>query len=163
MIADMSANTAAIRTGRARVFKPVRRDRLAVRLARLYLGLGGLGVSLALMVRARLGLGPRDVLHQGTARHLGLNGLAAACCTGAGLGPGPGDGLMTGIAARRHWLRAVRTLIELPVLVTGSALGVAIGRAPWRMHCPSARSSACCCPGLAVKGQPGRKGTCDHD
>ena len=50
----------------------VRGDRLAARLVRLYLGLGGFGVSLALMVRARLGLGPWDVLHQGIARHLGV-------------------------------------------------------------------------------------------
>jgi len=42
------------------------------RLARLYLGLACFGVSLALMVRARLGLGPWDVLHQGIARHLGV-------------------------------------------------------------------------------------------
>ncbi|HEY3682392.1 MAG TPA: hypothetical protein VGL93_05110 [Streptosporangiaceae bacterium] len=41
-------------------------------LVRLYLGLAGFGVSLALMVRARLGLGPWDVLHQGIARHLGV-------------------------------------------------------------------------------------------
>jgi uncharacterized membrane protein YczE len=50
----------------------VRRNRLAARLARLYLGLAAFGVSLALMVRARLGLGPWDVLHQGIARHLGI-------------------------------------------------------------------------------------------
>src|SRR5215475_15549375 len=42
------------------------------RLTRLYLGLACFGVSLALMVRARLGLGPWDVLHQGIARHLGV-------------------------------------------------------------------------------------------
>jgi uncharacterized membrane protein YczE len=42
------------------------------RLARLYLGLAGFGCSLALLVRARLGLGPWDVLHQGLARRLGL-------------------------------------------------------------------------------------------
>ncbi len=42
------------------------------RLARLYLGLAGFGCSLSLMVRARLGLGPWDVLHQGLARRLGL-------------------------------------------------------------------------------------------
>src|SRR6516164_4809196 len=72
MIADMSANMEALGAGRARTLKAVRRDRLAVRLVRLYLGLGGFGVSLALMVRARLGLGPWDVLHQGIARHLGV-------------------------------------------------------------------------------------------
>jgi uncharacterized membrane protein YczE len=165
---------------------------LAARLVRLYLGLAGYGVSLALMVRARLGLGPWDVLHQGIARHLGvqlgwvtiavsglvllawiplrqrpgigtisnavvvglvvnaaldllpapgplawrvtwlaagigLNGLATAFYIGAGLGPGPRDGLMTGIAARGHSLRVVRTAIELSVLVLGWAMGGAIG------------------------------------
>jgi uncharacterized membrane protein YczE len=68
----MSANMTVPRAGRARALKAVRRDRLAVRLVRLYLGLGGFGVSLSLMVRARLGLGPWDVLHQGIARHLGV-------------------------------------------------------------------------------------------
>jgi hypothetical protein len=50
----------------------VPRDRLAACLARLYLGLADFGVSLAQIVRARLGLGPWDVLHQGIARHLGV-------------------------------------------------------------------------------------------
>src|SRR5215469_4142136 len=68
----MSANMTALRADRARDLKAARRDRLAGRLVRLYLGLGGFGVSLALMVRARLGLGPWDVLHQGIARHLGV-------------------------------------------------------------------------------------------
>ncbi len=192
MFADMSAKMGALRGGRARAPQMARRDRLAARLVRLYLGLGGFGVSLALMVRARLGLGPWDVLHQGIARHLGvqlgwvtigisglvllawiplrqrpglgtvsnaitvglvvngalevlptpgplgwravclaggigLNGLATACYIGAGLGPGPRDGLMTGIAARGHSLRAVRTLIELSVLAIGFALGGTVG------------------------------------
>src|SRR5215467_6341144 len=68
----MSVNMAVPRTGRARALKAVRRDLMAVRLVRLTLGLVGFGVSLALMVRARLGLGPWDVLHQGIARHLGV-------------------------------------------------------------------------------------------
>jgi len=162
------------------------------RLVCLYLGLAAFGLSLALMVRARLGLGPWDVLHQGIARLLGvqlgwvnigvgglvllawiplrqrpglgtvsnavivglvvngaldvlpapeslawravwlaagigLNGLATACYIGAGLGPGPRDGLMTGIAARGHSLRAARTLIELSVLAIGFALGGTVG------------------------------------
>jgi uncharacterized membrane protein YczE len=42
------------------------------RLVRLYLGLAAFGVSLALMVRADLGLGPWDVLHQGLARQLNV-------------------------------------------------------------------------------------------
>lgn len=41
-------------------------------LARLYAGLIGFGISLAMMVRAGLGLGPWDVLHQGIARRLGV-------------------------------------------------------------------------------------------
>ena len=61
-----------LRTGRVRAPAVLRRRRLAGRLARLYLGLAGFGVSLALMVRARLGLGQWDVLHQGIARHLGV-------------------------------------------------------------------------------------------
>lgn len=42
------------------------------RLVRLYAGLAGFGVSLAMMVRAGLGLGPWDVLHQGIARLLDI-------------------------------------------------------------------------------------------
>lgn len=185
----MSASVAA---AREQVVGALRRDGLAGRLARLYLGLCGFGVSLALMVRARLGLGPWDVLHQGIARLLGiqmgwvtiavsglvliawiplrqrpglgtvsnalivglvvngaldvlpapsplawraawlaggiiLNGLATACYIGAGLGPGPRDGLMTGVAARGHSIRVVRTLIEASVLAAGFALGGTIG------------------------------------
>jgi uncharacterized membrane protein YczE len=45
---------------------------LSTRILRLYVGLVGFGVTLALMVRARLGLGPWDVLHQGLAARLGV-------------------------------------------------------------------------------------------
>jgi uncharacterized membrane protein YczE len=165
---------------------------LGWRLARLYTGLVGFGASVALLVRARLGLDPWDVLHQGIARHLGVpigwvviavsvlvllawiplrqrpgfgtisnvvvvglvanaalgitpspaslgirgamlaaaivvNGLSTACYIGAGLGPGARDGLMTGIAARGHSLRVVRTTIEISVLVVGVALGGSVG------------------------------------
>lgn len=41
------------------------------RLIQLFAGLTLYGVSLALMVRANLGLDPWDVFHQGMARHLG--------------------------------------------------------------------------------------------
>src|SRR6266566_6131057 len=43
---------------------------MPARLLRLYAGLVCFGVSLALMLRARLGLGPWDVLHQGIAQRL---------------------------------------------------------------------------------------------
>jgi len=46
--------------------------RAASRLVRLYFGLVAFGVSLAMMVRAQLGLGPWDVLHQGLAELLGV-------------------------------------------------------------------------------------------
>jgi len=54
-------------------------------------------------------------------------GLGTGLYIGAGLGPGPRDGLMTGIAARGHSLRLVRTAIELSVLVVGWALGGSVG------------------------------------
>ena len=56
-----------------------------------------------------------------------LNGVATGLYIGARFGPGPRDGLMTGLAARGHSLRAVRTGIELTVLATGAALGGTVG------------------------------------
>jgi uncharacterized membrane protein YczE len=44
----------------------------SARYVQLFLGLGAFGVSLAFLVRSRLGLDPWDVLHQGLARHTGL-------------------------------------------------------------------------------------------
>jgi len=56
-----------------------------------------------------------------------LNGVATGCYIGAGLGPGPRDGLMTGIAARGHSIRVVRTGIEVSVLLAGWSLGGTVG------------------------------------
>jgi uncharacterized membrane protein YczE len=56
-----------------------------------------------------------------------LNGVATGAYIGAGFGPGPRDGLMTGLAARGHSIRIVRTSIELSVLVTGWLLGGTVG------------------------------------
>jgi len=56
-----------------------------------------------------------------------LNGMATGLYIGARFGPGPRDGLMTGLAARGLSLRAVRTGIELAVLVCGIALGGTAG------------------------------------
>jgi uncharacterized membrane protein YczE len=55
------------------------------------------------------------------------NGFATGFYIGAGLGPGPRDGLSTGIAARGHSMRRVRTAIEGTVLVTGFLLGGTMG------------------------------------
>ncbi|WP_327001125.1 hypothetical protein OHA72_39190 [Dactylosporangium sp. NBC_01737] len=162
------------------------------RLGRLYCGLVLFGVSLTLMLRADLGLGPWDVLHQGISDRTGVsiglianlvavavlllwiplrqrpglgtisnvivvglvtdatlaltgpvhglaarigllvagivaNAVATGLYVGAGLGPGPRDGLMTGLAARGHSLRLVRTLIEMTVLGAGWLLGGTVG------------------------------------
>jgi uncharacterized membrane protein YczE len=56
-----------------------------------------------------------------------LNGIATGAYIGAALGPGPRDGLMVGLAARRHSLRVVRTAIELTVLGIGWLLGGTVG------------------------------------
>ncbi len=56
-----------------------------------------------------------------------LNAVATAAYIGARLGPGPRDGLMTGIAARGHSVRVVRTGIEVTVLATGFLLGGTVG------------------------------------
>src|SRR6185436_15593623 len=58
---------------------------------------------------------------------VGLNGVATGAYIGAGLGPGPRDGLMTGLAARGHSIRVVRTGIELTVLALGALLGGTVG------------------------------------
>lgn len=162
------------------------------RLLQLFAGLVLYGVSDAMLLLARLGVDPWDVLHQGLARRTGmqtgtwtiivggavlllwlplrqrpgigtlsnvvvigavidgvltvvpppdglalrtmllvsgvvLNGVATGLYIGAGLGPGPRDGLMTGIAARGHSIRVVRTGIEAVVLATGWLLGGNVG------------------------------------
>jgi uncharacterized membrane protein YczE len=56
-----------------------------------------------------------------------LNGIATGAYIGAGLGPGPRDGLMTGLAARGHSIRVVRTGIEITVLAVGWLLGGTVG------------------------------------
>ena len=56
-----------------------------------------------------------------------LNGIATGAYIGAGLGPGPRDGLMTGLAARGHSIRVVRTGLEVTVLVIGWLLGGTVG------------------------------------
>jgi uncharacterized membrane protein YczE len=55
------------------------------------------------------------------------NAVATGMYVGAGYGPGPRDGLMTGIVARGHSIRVVRTAIELAVLALGWLLGGTVG------------------------------------
>ncbi len=54
-------------------------------------------------------------------------GIGTGYYIGAGLGPGPRDGLMTGIARRGYPIGAVRTAIELTVLVAGWLLSGTVG------------------------------------
>ncbi|MEB4675066.1 hypothetical protein MXL54_09825 [Enterobacteriaceae bacterium G50] len=57
-----------------------------------------------------------------------VNALATGMYIGAGFGAGPRDGLMTGLHARTGWsVRAIRTTIELSVLVIGVLLGGTFG------------------------------------
>jgi uncharacterized membrane protein YczE len=56
-----------------------------------------------------------------------VGGFATGSYIGAGFGPGPRDGLMTGLAARGHSVRVVRTGIELSVLAVGWLLGGTVG------------------------------------
>ena len=69
-----------------------------------------LGVRIVLLVASVLGAG-----------------IATGLYIGAGLGPGPRDGLTTGMAARGHSIRVVRTSIEATVLIVGWILGGAVG------------------------------------
>jgi len=56
-----------------------------------------------------------------------VGGFATGCYIGAGFGAGPRDGLMTGLAARGHSIRVVRTGIELTVFAVGWLLGGTVG------------------------------------
>ncbi len=88
-------------------------------------------VVIGLAVNATLALiaPPRGVAVRAAVMFLAviLNGIATGAYIGAGLGPGPRDGMTTGIAARGHSLRVVRTCIELAVLALGWVLGGTVG------------------------------------
>jgi uncharacterized membrane protein YczE len=61
----------------------LRGRRLGRRLVQLYFGLSLYGVSMAFLVRSRLGVMPWDVLHQGLSRHLGWSLGAVTIAVGA--------------------------------------------------------------------------------
>src|SRR5712675_1684976 len=130
---------------------------MLVRLAQLYVGLVLYGISASLLVLAGLGLDPWDVFHQGLSRTFGLaigtwaiivgvavlllwiplrqrpgigtvsNVILVGLTMNVVLGHVPRDGLMTGLAARGHSIRVVRTGLEVTVLVIGWLLGGTVG------------------------------------
>ena len=85
----------------------------------------GLSIDVALLVLP----GPAGLVSRSAFQGSGilLNGVATGLYIGAGMGPGPRDGLMTGLAARGHSIRVVRTLLELAVLALGWLLGGTVG------------------------------------
>ncbi len=56
-----------------------------------------------------------------------LIGIGSGLYIGAGMGPGPRDGLMTGFAKRGLHIGAVRTVLEVSVLIIGWRLGGTVG------------------------------------
>ncbi|MDJ0952701.1 MAG: hypothetical protein QNJ81_03375 [Acidimicrobiia bacterium] len=56
-----------------------------------------------------------------------LIGIGSGLYIGAGMGPGPRDGLMTGLARRGLHIGAVRTGLEITVLIVGWRLGGTVG------------------------------------
>jgi len=85
----------------------------------------GLAVDAALAVLPT----PGSILTRYVVLVVGIvsNAFATALYIGADLGPGPRDGLMTGLAARGHSIRLVRTCIEFTVLGFGWLLGGTVG------------------------------------
>ncbi|GAA4983454.1 hypothetical protein [Kineococcus glutinatus] len=96
-------------------------------------GLGTLSnvVAVGLGINATLAWVPAPTGWAGRGAFLVAGVLLAAVATGvyigAGLGPGPRDGLSTGLAARGHSLRVVRTTVEVGVLAAGWLLGGTVG------------------------------------
>ena len=85
----------------------------------------GLAVEATFALLPDAGSSPTQWLFLGVG--IVLNGVTTGMYVGSGLGPGPRDGLMTGLAARGHSLRRVRTTIELTVLAGGWLLGGTVG------------------------------------
>jgi uncharacterized membrane protein YczE len=132
----------------------LRAGRLARRLPQLYVGLVAYGVSLALMIRADLGLAPWDVLHSGLTQHFPITiGQAVVVMSFVVLllwiplreKPGLGtisNALVVGFSADATlallghpdalWLRAAMMLggIALCALATAMYIGAQLGRGP---------------------------------
>jgi uncharacterized membrane protein YczE len=132
----------------------LREGRLPRRLVQLYAGLVLYGVSMAVMIRADLGLDPWDVFHQGVAHRTPLSFGAVVIVTGVlvlllwvPLRQWPGLGTVSnavviglavdaalGVLARPDalWLRAamVPTGIALNAVATAAYIGARLGPGP---------------------------------
>ncbi|GIJ52471.1 membrane protein [Virgisporangium aliadipatigenens] len=137
-----------------RIGNHVRGTRFPRRLVQLQLGLALYGLSLAVFVRADLGLDPWDVFHQGVAEHTGLGLGWIVNITGAvvlllwiPLRQRPGIGtvsnvLVVGTVAEvglaliptpsALWIRALMlaTAIVLNGVATGAYIGARLGPGP---------------------------------
>lgn len=71
IIADVTTTVQAAPT--LHPIAQIRSGRLPRRLVQLYVGLTLYGLSMALMIKSRLGLDPWDVLHYGITRHLSVS------------------------------------------------------------------------------------------
>src|SRR6202171_326146 len=99
----------------------------AARAAALLVGLIGYGFSMAVMVRAGLGLDPWDVFHQGLARHTGMTiGIASAVVGVAVLLAWIPLRNRPGIGTIAHVIVIVGTLAAA-VLAVGWLLGGTVG------------------------------------
>jgi uncharacterized membrane protein YczE len=113
------------------------------RLVRLFSGLGLFGLSIACMVRARLGLGPWDVLHQGIAERLdvqigwvviGVGALAMLAWVPLRVRPGFGtlsNLILVGLAANvaLDLLGSPDALVLRALLLAGGIGGMALSTA----------------------------------
>jgi uncharacterized membrane protein YczE len=94
----------------------------ALRSAALMVGLAGYGVSMAMMVRAGLGLDPWDVFHQGLALRTGMSiGLASA---------------VVGVAVLLAWI-PLRNRPGIGTVANVVVIAVTVDSALWLMPTPT--------------------------
>jgi uncharacterized membrane protein YczE len=98
--------------------------RLARRLVQLYVGLALYGLSMALLIRSRLGNMPWDVLHQGLAHHLGWSLGTVTVVVGAAvllcwipLRERPGVGTVSNVVVIGIAVDAALALVPAPAAV----------------------------------------------
>jgi uncharacterized membrane protein YczE len=115
------------------------------RSLQLYIGLPLYGLSSALLVRSRLGLDPWDVLHQGIAKHIGLEIGTVSILVGATVLIGwiplrqmPGLGTVSNVVliglSMNVWLAWIPTDVSLPVRVAEMAGGISLCGAATGMY-----------------------------